>query len=181
MDDGEPRGARQTLGTLGAVIRLEPLQLTHLPHVMTWVNDREVMQYFANRQTTIGEDEERAYMASLIASKNDRAYSIFDDDSYVGQCSLNQIYWPAKNGRLFIVVRREMQGRGHGPRALERLLATAWNELDLHKVWLIVRRDNRGAQAMYLKLGFDFEGVSRDEYCVGGRWFDMVRMAILRT
>ena len=39
---------------------------------------------------------------------------------------------------------------------------------------------------MYLKLGFDFEGVLTDEYCVGSseagraRFYDMVRMAILR-
>jgi RimJ/RimL family protein N-acetyltransferase len=162
-------------------LRLVPLGVDHLSHVMTWVNDRDVMQYFANRQTAIGEDEERAYIAALAASRTDRAYSVFAGDHYVGQCSLNQIYWPARNGRLFVVVRRDMQGRGYGPEAVRRILDLAWGELDLRKVWLIVRRDNRSAQAMYLKLGFDFEGVLRDEYCVGDRWFDMVRMAIVRT
>lgn len=161
-------------------IRLVPLSLDHLPHVMTWVNDREVMQYFANRQTKIDEAEERRYLESLIASKNDRAWSVFDDETYVGQCSVNQIYWPARNGRLFVVVRREMQGRGHGPAAVRELLRKVWEELDLHKVWLIVRRDNRAAQAMYLKLGFDFEGLLRDEYRVNGTFFDMVRMGALR-
>ena len=73
-----------------------------------------------------------------------------------------------------------MQGRGYGPAAVQRLLHIAWHELELRKLWLIVRRDNHDAQAMYLKLGFDFEGVLRDEYCVGGRWFDMVRMAMVR-
>jgi diamine N-acetyltransferase len=162
-------------------IRLEPLGVEHLRHVMTWVNDREVMQYFANRQTTITEDEERSYIESLARSKNDRAFSVFDGDEYVGQVSINQIYWPAKNGRLFVVVRREMQGHGYGPRAIAKLLDVAWNELGLRKVWLIVRRDNRSSQAMYLKIGFDFEGVLRDEYFVGGTWFDMVRMAIVRA
>ncbi len=33
---------------------------------------------------------------------------------------------------------------------------------------------------MYLKLGFDFEGVLKDEYRVQDRWYDMVRMSILR-
>ena len=160
-------------------LRLVPLGVEHLPHVMTWVNDRDVMQYFANRQAPITEADERTYIASLAASQSDRAYSVFAGDDYVGQCSVNQIYWPAKNGRLFVVVRREMQGRGHGPAAVRRLLDIAWNELGLRKVWLIVRRDNRTAQAMYAKLGFDFEGVLRDEYCVGGQWFDMVRMAIV--
>jgi diamine N-acetyltransferase len=161
-------------------LRLEPLALRHLPHIMTWVNDREVMQYFANRQTHISEEEEERYLRALLASANDRAWSVFVGDRYVGQCSLNAIYWPARNGRLFIVIRRDAQGQGYGPAAVRALLDIAWGQLDLHKVWLIVRRDNRAAQAMYLKLGFDFEGVLRDEYRVNDRFHDMVRMAILR-
>jgi RimJ/RimL family protein N-acetyltransferase len=159
------------------VIRLEPLSSAHVPHVMTWVNDREVMQYFANRQTDITEEEEGAYLVRLVASRTDRAFSIFSGDEYVGQCSVNQIYWPAKNGRLFVVVRKEAQGHGYAPQAIAQLLDRSFGEMGLHKVWLIVRRDNRHAQAMYLKLGFDFEGVLPDEYCVGGKFYDMVRMS----
>jgi RimJ/RimL family protein N-acetyltransferase len=161
-------------------LRLEPLAVEHLPHVMTWVNDREVMQYFANRQTHITEEEEARYLQSLISSTNDKAYSVFDGSEYVGQCSINAIYWPARNGRLFIVIRRDAQGHGYGPAAIRALLDLAWHQLNLHKLWLIVRRDNRDAQAMYLKLGFDFEGVLKDEYCVNDRYFDMVRMGIVR-
>jgi len=160
-------------------LHLEPLSLDHLPHVMTWVNDREVMQYFANRQTDITELDEATYIEGLLASKQERVYSVFDDEVYVGQVSLNQIYWPAKNARLFVVVRRELQGRGYGTSAVERIVEKAFGELGLRKIWLIVRKDNRHAQAMYLKLGFDFEGVLRDEYCVNGVYYDMVRMARL--
>ena len=160
-------------------LRLVPLSVDHLGLVMTWVNDRDVMQYFANRQEDITEDEERRYLAALALSKTDRAFSIFDADAYVGQTSINQIYWPARNGRIFIALRREAQHKGYGPAALRGLLDVAWDELQLHKLWLIVRRDNRTAQAMYLKLGFDFEGVLKDEYRVGDRYFDMVRMGIV--
>jgi diamine N-acetyltransferase len=163
------------------LIRLEPLTVAHLPHVMTWVNDREVMQYFANRQTDIAEDEERGYLEKLTTSPTDRAWSIFFGRDYVGQCSVNQIYWPAKNGRVFIAIARKHQGHGAGPAALAQMIELAWRELDLHKLWLIVRRDNKHAQAMYLKLGFEFEGVLADEYCVGGKYFDMVRMGLVRV
>ena len=163
-------------------VRLVPLAMAHLPQVMTWVNDRDVMQYFANRQTDISEDDERGYLQTLLASGSDRAFSIFDaEDAYVGQCSINQIYWPARNGRIFVVIAKDHQGRGLGPAAVAELVRIAWNELDLHKLWLIVRRDNRSAQAMYLKLGFDFEGVLAGEYRVGETWFDMVRMGIVRS
>jgi diamine N-acetyltransferase len=74
-----------------------------------------------------------------------------------------------------------MQGKGLGPLALRALIERAFSEeMNLHKLWLIVRRDNRSAQAMYLRAGFEFEGMLRDEYCVQGKFFDMVRMAILR-
>ncbi len=163
-------------------VHLEPLATSHLAHVMTWVNDPAVMGYFANRQSAITEQEEAGYLERLIASPNDRAYSVFDaDGAYVGQCSVNQIYWPARNGRLFLVVRREMQGRGFGAAALRALMERSFGELGLHKLWLIVRRDNRRAQAMYLQAGFDFEGVLRDEYFVKDRFFDMVRMSRLST
>jgi diamine N-acetyltransferase len=158
-------------------LRLVPLELEHLDHVMTWVNDHEVLAYFAGRQTDIGVSEERRYLEGLIASPDDRVFSVFDGEAYVGQCSVNQIYWPARNGRLFLVIRRELQGRGYGSSALRRLVDLAFTELDLHKLWLIVRRDNRDAQSLYLRLGFDFEGVLRDEYRVKDRYHDMVRMS----
>ena len=161
-------------------VRLEPLRLEHLPLVMTWVNDHEVMQYFANRQDNITEEQERVFLQKLLASPTDRAWSIFAGDEYAGQCSLNQIYRPAANARGFIALRRDMQGRGIGRTALALLLQKAWTELDLHKVWLIVRRDNRRGQSLYLSLGFEFEGVLRDEYCVAGTFYDMVRMGALR-
>jgi RimJ/RimL family protein N-acetyltransferase len=167
-------------------VRLVPLAVSHLPLVMTWVNDREVMQYFAQRQERITEQDERRYIEQLVSSRTDRAFSVFagerdDEASYVGQVSVNQIYAPAKNGRVFLVVRAPMQGRGHGRASLDALVAQAFGPLDLHKLWLIVRRDNRRSQAMYLRAGFEFEGVLRDEYCVAGRYFDMVRMGLVRA
>lgn len=161
-------------------VRLVPLSVDHLPLVMTWVNDREVMQYFALRQERIEEAEEKRYLERLVASSTDHAFSVFDGDEYVGQVSINQIYRPAKNGRVFLVVRKAMQGKGYGTAALDALVAQAFGPLDLHKLWLIVRRDNKKSQAMYLRAGFEFEGVLRDEYCVNGRYFDMVRMGLVR-
>ncbi len=156
---------------------------------MSWVNDREVMQYFALRQTQITEEEERRYLEHMLASKNDRLFSVFDGsgegdgdaDAYVGQCSVNQIYWPARNGRVFLVVQKSMQHGGRGAEMLKLLIERAFSELDLHKLWLIVRRSNLKAQAMYLRAGFEFEGVLRDEYCVNGQYYDMVRMGIVRA
>lgn len=162
-------------------VRLEPLSEDHVPAIMGWVNDPDVMGYFANRQEPITADDERAYIRSLNQSKTDKAWSVFDatTDAYVGQCSVNGIYWPAKNGRVFLVVTSTQQGRGYGAAILEALKAEAFGVMGLHKLWLIVREDNLKAQAKYVRAGFAFEGVLRDEYYVRGRYHNMVRMGIL--
>ncbi len=162
-------------------VRLEPLAPEHLPYIMGWVNDMQVMGYFANRQTPITEDEELAYINSLISSKNDRVWSVFDaiTGEYVGQCSINAIYWPASNGRIFLAVTKSQQRKGYAEAILKALLHEAFFTLALHKLWLIVREDNTSAQEKYLKSGFQVEGLLRDEYFVQGRYHNMVRMGCI--
>ena len=162
-------------------VRLEPLSPAHLPWIMGWVNDPTVMGYFANRQTAISEAEELKYIESLIASKTDFAFSVFDEmtGEYVGQCSINAIYWPASNGRLFMAITASQQHKGYAEVILKAIMKAAFFTLALHKLWLIVREDNADAQAKYLKAGFKFEGLLKDEYFVQGRFYDMVRMGCI--
>lgn len=164
-------------------IRLEPLCSSHLSHIMGWVNDPEVMGYFANRQVAISEQEELSYIQSLSSSKTDRAWSVFDESTgeYVGQCSINAIYWPAMNGRIFMAITGSQQRKGYAGEILRALSVEAFQHLGLHKLWLIVREDNQSAQAKYLKAGFKVEGLLRDEYYVQGRFHNMIRMGLINN
>ena len=163
-------------------VYLKSLSVDDAENALSWVNDPEVTQYFANMQNKISLEEEREYILRLSHSKNDKAWSVFaksyGQDEYVGQCSINQIYWPARNGRIFLAIKKEYQGQGIGKQVIQGLIEEA-KELKLHKLWLIVRADNKKSQALYLKEGFDFEGVLKDEYFVNGNYFDMVRMGLL--
>ena len=161
-------------------IQLEPLKHLHLHHVMQWVNDQEVMKYFASHQKLITREEELSYIDKLRNSKTDLAWSVFTPDygDYIGQCSINQIYWPAKNGRIFLVITKDQQGKGYAPLILNSLIEQG-RKIGLHKLWLIVREDNLKSQKAYLKAGFEVEGVLKDEYCVNGQYFNMVRMGLI--
>lgn len=162
-------------------VRLEPLHTDHLAHVMGWVNDPTVMGYFASHQTEITEEAELAYMKSLISSRNDFVWSVFDEltGEYVGQCSINAIHWPASNGRVFLVVTKEQQGKGYAGAILKALLHEGFFKIALHKLWLIVREDNLSSQKKYLKVGFEVEGLLKDEYFVQGKYHNMVRMGMI--
>ena len=161
-------------------LSLVPLSLAHVDAIMTWVNDPDVTFYFAELGRTITRAEEEAYVRRLIASKADRVFSIFRGDEYLGQIGLSKIYWPARNGRLGIMLPRQAQGRGVASAAGRLLLEKAFGELGLHKVWAIIRSDNPRGLHLWTKLGFRCEGILRDEYFVQERFHDMVRLACTR-
>ena len=58
-------------------IYLNPLSVDDAENALTWVNDPEVTQYFANMQNKISLEEEREYILRLNHSQNDKAWSVF--------------------------------------------------------------------------------------------------------
>jgi RimJ/RimL family protein N-acetyltransferase len=162
-------------------LRLEPLSVDHLDHVMRWVNDPEVTFYFAELNQQITREQERAYLERLVASDSDRTWSIFEGGEYLGQIGLAKIYWPARNARLGVNLCREAWGRGVAQEAANLVLDKAFGELGLHKVWLIVRSDNSKGLHLWTKLGFRCEGILREEYRSALGFHDMVRFALLES
>ena len=90
---------------------------------MEWINEPTVTRNFATMSKKITRDEELAFLEKMIASETDRLFAIESDDGeYLGNAGIHRIYWPAKNGRLGVVVgKKSAQGKGVGTAALRRL------------------------------------------------------------
>jgi hypothetical protein len=74
---------------------LRPLSVDDVDHVMTWVNDKDVvgnLAVFAGAPITRA--QELAWIERVAASAEDRVFSIFaaDDGRYLGQVGLHQIF-----------------------------------------------------------------------------------------
>lgn len=160
---------------------MRPLKLSDVNHIMTWVNDPEVvknLQHF-NKKFTI-KDEEK-YVKKMLASKNDFILSFFNQSGeYIGQGGIHQISWENKLGRLSIIVKREYWNKGYAQEMLPVLINYGFKKLDLHKIWLMHWKENKKAGHLYQKLGFVKEGILKDEYFWKGRYHDMVRMTIIK-
>jgi RimJ/RimL family protein N-acetyltransferase len=163
-------------------VRLRPLEESDVDHIMTWVNDPGIV---GNLAAFSGEPltraQELAWVRQVRTSSADRVFSILGEDGrYLGQCGIHQIHARSRVGRLAcIIARRAEMGRGHGSAAIRALCAHAFAELGLHKLWLMVFRDNARSRAIYARLGFAEEGILREEYFHEGGWHDMVRMSLL--
>lgn len=166
-----------------STVRLRPLCEDDVDHILTWVNDPEIVgniAAFSGREFT--RDDELAYVRRTMASSSDAVFSIEESASgrYLGQCGIHQIHERSKVARLAcIVAARGDMGRGYGTAAIRLVLDHAFGPLGLHKMWLMVFRHNERGRRIYGRLGFVEEGVLREEYYHQDGWFDMVRMSML--
>ncbi len=165
----------------GYRVRLRPIRLDDVDAIMEWINDEEVTRNFAGLSQRITREQELAFLERVMGSDTDRLYAVEDGEGrYLGNAGVHKIYWPARNGRLGLVIgRRDAQGKGLGQEALRLLVALAFRELALHKVWIVHFRSNARMAHLCAKLGFVTEGVLRDEYYHRDAWHDMVRCSLL--
>lgn len=174
-----------------SLVDLVPLARDHVDHIMTWVNDKEIvgnLAAFSGKPFT--RDDELSYIEKMLVSKEDRVFSIFapavnGTQKYLGQCGIHQIFRRSRVGRASLIVAdRSDMGKGVGSAALARLLDVAFSPAprgeDLHKMWLMCFSTNERARRTYNRVGFVDEGVLREEYLHENSWRDMVRMSILQ-
>ena len=64
------------------------------------------------------------------------------------------------------------KGKGVASRASKLLLEYAFNTLNLNKVYLYTEFDNVNAQRLFEKLGFEKEGLIKDDLIFNGRKVD---------
>jgi RimJ/RimL family protein N-acetyltransferase len=164
-------------------VRLRPLEESDVDHIMTWINEPEIVGNLAAFSgSAFTRDQELAWIRSVRVSKSDVVFSIeaSDDGRYLGQCGIHQIHDRSKVGRLACILsRRDEMGRGHGSAAIRALCDHAFGTLGLHKLWLMVFSHNTRGRGIYGRIGFVEEGVLREEYFHEGGWHDMVRMSLL--
>jgi RimJ/RimL family protein N-acetyltransferase len=75
---------------------------------------------------------------------------------------------------------RDYWGRGYGREAVSLLVDYGFRMHNLRKIWLTAHGSNERAIRSYLAAGFVEEGRQREQTWSGGRYEDLVLMAIFR-
>ena len=73
-----------------------------------------------------------------------------------------------------------MQGTGASGLATQELLKYAFEELELHKIYLNVLFENIRARKFYEKCGFIQEGISKDAVRINGKYESLVWYGLLK-
>ena len=168
----------------GRLVRLRGLEPSDLENAYTWVNDREVTHYLMVRYPWSRAQEEK-YLTENAAqgsSFQDVRLAIETlDGVHIGMTGLHRARPEDRAAELGIMIGdKSFWSSGYGTDTLQTLLRFAFDQMNLHKVMLGVFEFNERAQACYRKCGFVDEGRFREEYFQDGRYWDVLRMSILK-
>jgi len=71
------------------------------------------------------------------------------------------------------------RGKGLGKEMYKLIFDLAFNQLRMHRVWLLVTCFNKRAQELYKKIGMKEEGKQKDAIFRNGKYYDYIMMSIL--
>ena len=168
----------------GKLVRLRALEPADVERAYTWVNDREVTAYLMLRYPMSRAQEEKylSEASSEGSSFPDVRLAIETKDGvHIGMCGLHRARPEDRGAELGIMIGdKSFWSNGYGTDTMQTLVRFAFEQMNLHKVALGVFEFNERAQACYRKCGFVEEGRFREEYFQDGRYWDVIRMSILR-
>jgi ribosomal-protein-serine acetyltransferase len=78
-------------------------------------------------------------------------------------------------------LRKEATGQGSMTEASRLVLAWSFGKMSVHRVRVAAATDNHASLAVIRRLGFRFEGISRDAERCHGRWLDHAVFGMLAS
>ncbi len=165
----------------GRRVRLRAVEPSDLPDYHRWLNDPEVLRYLKIYAPLSMADEE-AWHEEVRDDPSQMVLAIETEaGQHIGNLSLMHINWKDRTAELGIVIGDKGQwGKGYAQDAIQTLLAFAFGEMNLNRVYLRVYADHTPAINAYHKCGFTQEGRLREDIYAEGVYHDMLVMGILK-
>ncbi|WOD41591.1 GNAT family N-acetyltransferase [Nodosilinea sp. E11] len=103
-----------------------------------------------------------------------------EPDQVIGTINLNTIVRGALHGAtLGYGLSAQHQGQGYMTEAGQRLIAYAFDELNLHRIMANYLPHNHRSANVLKRLGFAIEGMARDYLFINGQWQDHVMTSLV--
>lgn len=152
-------------------------------NLFQWANDSQVTYYlfmgtFPNHIELLEEQYEKS-----IRDNTEVQFIIADkkNNKVIGFCGVYRIEWIGRSCEYRIFIgEKDYWGKRIGSEVAGLLLEYAFDKLNMNKIWLGVNAEHIAGVKSYEKAGFVREGILRQEIYRNGKYYDVIRMSILR-
>jgi len=162
-------------------VYLKPITNDDADDVVRWRNRESVKKYFIY-QGTFTREGQLKWIENEVNTGNVIQFMIIEKntDRSVGSVFIRDVNKEHRKGEFGIFIGEDdVHGIGYGSEAAQLILDYAFNEANLHRIYLRALADNERAIASYKKAGFQLEGILKDDVYVRGEFHDVAWMSII--
>ncbi|WP_062238843.1 GNAT family N-acetyltransferase [Fictibacillus sp. FJAT-27399] len=136
---------------------------------------------FGGNEFTRNADEYETYIESMASEENSIMLLATLGDAIISIATINssQKARSKHNGTLGIVISQNYTRMGLGEKMMVELIDWAKHNGTIKRISLVTREDNHRAIALYKKLGFEVEGLVRNDTYINGVYYSTVVMGLL--
>ena len=161
-------------------MELRRLTFEDLPIRVEWMNNPKIYSSMHFDLPVLLENTIKWFEKNR--TNNQRSDVCFvENEEIVAFGGLTSIDNTLKKAELYIFVNPDSHKSGIGTQATKLLCQYGFEELGLHKIYLLTNENNLAAIKVYQKCGFVLEGRHRDEYLAEERYLDRLYFGLLKT
>ena len=152
--------------------------------VCKWLNDPKVRHYLRNMWPLTLEEVKK--LIEPIPDRKMREIIVFTvyykhAKRPIGSIGFNHINWVSRNANIFVNIGElEYWGKGIAGEASKLMINYGFTELNLHKIIAGAFTPNKRSLRAAEKLGFEKEGVLKEEMYVDGQYHDTHMFALFK-
>lgn len=168
----------------GNQVYLTPIEREDLPQLMKWRNIPEFRKHFREYRELSKEMQENWYNTKVLNDISTIMFSIkrVVDDELLGCCGLCYINWVHRTADLSLYIgwnESYIDENGYAEESCKLLFDYGFKELGLNKIWTEIYEFDTKKYILYHKLGFQKDGVLREQYYYNGRYWNSNLLSLL--
>jgi RimJ/RimL family protein N-acetyltransferase len=167
------------------MITLREISREDIPIINRWRRDPIVADGVGAPRRFIGVDVDLRWYEEYLTRRSSEvrcAVCLADSGQLVGMVSLTRIDFIHRNAEFNAVVgERDAKNRGVGTEATRAMVRHGLFDLNLHRIYVSILRNNVNSIRMCEKAGFREEGTIREGAYKNGQYHDLVLMGVLKS
>ncbi len=168
----------------GRGVILRAIEPDDLPFLADLADDPDVHAHVVGWGWPVARHGQGAWLERTAGDASNRRLLVTDlDGRRLGMTGLWDIDLRNRSAQSAIKLHGPSLGgrKGTATDALKTVMAVAFSELGLHRVWAVILDYNAASIALYTrKVGFTLEGTRRQEVWRGGAFRDLHHLGLLR-
>lgn len=167
---------------MGEKVKLRAIELSDCDLLLGLINDPETEYLLGGWSFPVSKAEQQQWIENITASTNTLRVMVDVESQTIGTAILSDVDY--KNGTAQIHIKlcdSNCRHKGFGTDVIHTLVAYAFDELRLHCIYAQVNQHNIPSQKLFLKCGFQQEGILRERLFKKGEFIDVLMFSILNN